>query len=191
MILVDWQIKEWAEKQTGILPYTQENINPASIDLRIGVGWLDVQYPEIRHICVPMTVYQVTIRTLLQNVIVDTLYKVFRTPKLMRYRRPTAVLLTTLESISLPIDIAAQIKLKTTPTREGLGHPIADWVDNGFLGQLTLMVTANKTISIYPGDKICQLVLHKTKRPDVSYATKGHYYNQIGATPSWRLEHKE
>lgn len=189
MILVDWQLRKWA-LLGGIEPYVPENINPASIDLSVGTGWIDVQYPHVLHNESIITVHQITLGTLLRNAIVDLLYKIVG-DVILPFRRPTAVLLTTLETIKLSRTLAGQIKLKSTPTREGLGHPIADWVDNGFQGQLTLMVTANKTIVLETGRRICQLVLHTTKSPDNPYYVKGHYNQQEGPTPSWRLIDKE
>ena len=191
MILVDSQIHKWATKFHGIKPYEPEMLNPASIDMRAGVGWIDVQYPHMKFFSVPMVVYQLTVGTMLHNAWVDMMYKAIRSDKLLYYRKPTALLITTFESVSLPRNMCAQIKLKTTPCREGLGHPIADWVDNGFLGNLTLMITANKTISIMPGDRICQLVLHQTITPNETYDKKGHYHNQTGVTASWRLDDED
>jgi len=191
MLLVDHEIKRWAGDMHGIEPFDEAMLNPSSIDLRAGMGWIDSEYPHLKRSNLQITIYKVSISTLLVNVIVDTLYKIIKTDKLLYYRRPTAVLLSTFESVAIPINCSAMIKLKSTPCREGLGHPIADWVDNGFMGQLTLMVTANKTITISAGDRICQLVIIRTKTPYKTYRDTGHYYNQIGATASWRQNEEQ
>lgn len=186
MIMVDWQIKEWAENG-GIHPLDLKLINPASVDLRAGTQWIDMQYPKMKYTSTP-TVYAASISTLLHNAVIDTIHNITYNTKLLMQRKPTAILLETYETVTLPKNMAAEIKLKTTPTREGLNLALADWVDNGFTGQLTLMIMANKTITIKPGHRICQLVLHRTKTVNVSYAAVGHYQNQKGATTSWRQE---
>jgi len=184
MILVDWQIKEWAQR--NVHPFDEYMINPASIDFRAGTSWRDIQYPQFETLNKPVTVYQITIKTLLVNSIVDAIYSLTHKRSVLGYRRPTAVILSTLEKINVRRNMAIEVKLKTTPSREGLGSLVADWVDNGFVGQLSVIVTANKTITIKPNDRICQLVVHMTKTPSLTYDKVGHYQNQHGATPSWR-----
>lgn len=191
MVLVDHELRRWAGDMHGVHPFDDEMINPSSIDLRAGMGWIDSEYPHLKRSNLQITIHRISLTTLLVNAIVDVLYKIIKADKLLDYRRPTAVLLSTLESVAIPVNTAAMVKLKTTPSREGLGHPIADWVDNGFMGQLTLMVTANKTITISAGDRICQLVVMRTKTPNKTYRDTGHYYNQTGVTPSWRQNEEQ
>lgn len=173
MILVDYQIREWAENG-GIEPFHPDMINPASIDLRMGTSWRDIHRSEELHLIGPRYSDSACL----------TLYRPTWWNRLLR--RPSAVLISTLELISIPPDMAAMVKLKTTPTRKGLGHPIADWVDPGFVGQLTMMLYVHKDFHLQVGDRIAQLVLFTLSRmPKKHYGEVGHYYRQRGATRAW------
>ena len=153
-------------------------INPASIDLRLSNQWRDLEAPDVVRISNYITLYPRTLRVEIHN----WLAKLFKLE-----RKPTAILASTLESIIIEPDQAASIKLKTTPTREGLGHPIADWVDPGFMGQLTLMLYANKEITLRTGSRLVQMVIFKLDGPVANpYGILGHYQDQRGPTPSWR-----
>jgi dCTP deaminase len=188
MILVDWQISKHI--QSWITPYNPEQINPASYDICVGDTWRDIEYPKYLH-KIPqngLKIHKNSIFIDLINVYYDQMFKIFNNIKYLNCRKPTAVLVTTKEWLNFPDNIAAEIKLKTTPTREGLGHPIADWIDPGFRGELTMMLYANKTLILKPGRRICQLVLHEVQTPHLPYGMVGHYQGQSGATPSWRLE---
>lgn len=167
-ILCDNSLIEFI-KSGGIKPSEMSNVNPASIDLRIGSDWYDIsdKIPKLLH------TYAVTLypRTTL-NVLL---------------RRTTLLLATTLEIVKMPANMYGMIKLKTTPCREGLGHPIADWIDPGFEGQLTLMLHAFKEIKLLAGQRICQLVIgNLDERCLMPYVHNGHYMNQRGPTLSWR-----
>jgi deoxycytidine triphosphate deaminase len=118
----------------------------------------------------------------------NALCKLFRLPK---ERMPTALLAITHERIIMPASLAGEIKLKTTPTRKGLGHPIADWVDPGYEGHLTLMLHAVKEIKLFHGQEICQLVLWPVDGNVVKpYGKTGHYMNQVHPTLAWDKEYK-
>ena len=183
MVLVDWQIKELAK--TAIYPFNEIYINPASMDICVGNKWIDVECPNIIRKTKEVTIYKNTMGIQIHNFFSDLFYKIFN--EVLFWRKPTAILLTTEERLTFPNNIAAEIKLKSTPTREGLGHPIADWIDPGFEGELTLMLYANKNVTIHRGQRICQLVFHKTHTPDKPYGVTGHYQNQRGPTQSWRV----
>jgi deoxycytidine triphosphate deaminase len=173
-ILIDKELKEWIK--TGIYPHDLAYINPASVDLCLGHGWIDIEGYTLSNN--DLTLYPRSAYTDVWN----TFARIFHFQ-----RHPTAVLATTLERVVLLPDEAASIKLKTTPSREGLGHPIADWVDPGFQGQLTLMLHAHKRISIPYGRRIVQIVVYKLDYPvEISYAHTGHYQDQAGPTISWR-----
>lgn len=173
-ILCDSDLYKWVE--TGLAPFDKVHINPASVDLCLGRGWIDMEGDGFT-VIEELTIYPRSIYTDVWN----TFAKVFHF-----HRHPTAVLATTLETIRLQDDEAASIKLKTTPSREGLGHPIADWVDPGFHGQLTLMLHAHKRITIPYGRRIVQVVIFKLDSPaERSYEHTGHYQGQSGPTQSW------
>lgn len=179
-ILTDMQITMWA-LDGGISPFVYDHINPASIDICLGKEWLDVEYIEDGYM-LPGKLWK-------PSSSYDFRYRVMRAlfPKRMiRNHRPSAVLAVSLEWIRIPNDMAAEVKLKTTPTRKGLGHPVADWVDPGFEGKLTLMLNAVRDIQLEPGQRICQLVLHKlSESVQVPYTAKGHYAGYQYPTPAY------
>lgn len=180
MILTDTQIIKWAS-DGGITPFNINHVNPASIDICLGDTWIDVQYPEFGEFPVGK-LYK-------PSAVHDIMYSVLASFSLWKQHRPSAVLAVTKEYISIPDDMAAEIKLKTTPTRKGLGHPVADWIDPGFYGKLTLMLNAVNDIELQPRQRICQLVLHKLSEPvSKSYRVTGHYNGKLSPTRAWDEE---
>lgn len=179
MILPDYKIREWA-RVGGLRPFSERLVNPASIDLRLHKLWRDMDNPE-------------EVKESLAGVDGIRLYR--RTPARSLVNRffpstyPFVILACTLETISLKTNIAGTVNTKTTPTRMGLGHPVAEWVDPGFIGQLTLVLHAHMDIVLRPGSRICQLVLHQVPDVEHSYAERGHYMHQLGPTQSyWKGE---
>ena len=174
-ILTDKDIISWAIRG-GIRPFWLSHVNAASIDLCTGNQWLDLETNKITKSEI-FIIYPRTLQTDIYNMLADHFH--FQ-------RKCVALLATTHEYITLPDDMAAEVKLKTTPSRKGLGHPIADWVDPGFYGELTLMLHAIRPIILKYGQPICQLVLHKLdKSVAVSYKERGHYAGQVGPTRAW------
>ena len=172
-IMTDSELIEWAS-YGGIIPFNSNNINPASVDLTLSSEWRDAEYPARLFYSEHINLHPPSLTVYLKNLFGKKLWY-------------TYVLACTVEYITLPDDMAASIRLKTTPTREGLAHPIADWIDPGFNGQLTLMLHANMPITVYCGDPIVQMVVYKlSKSVDKSYKETGHYYDQKGPTPSWK-----
>ena len=176
MIKRDIELQQWVE--TNVWPIDINCINPASIDLKLDCQWRDVEEPDVLRTSSHITIYPRTIGVEIYNLFAKWFKK---------ERKPTAILASTVESIIIEPYEAASIKLKTTPTREGLGHPIADWVDPGFSGHLTLMLYANKKITLHHEDRIVQMVVFELSGPvNKSYRDVGHYCGQRGPTPSWR-----
>ncbi len=180
MIYRDIELRKWIK--TNISPIDSACINPASIDLRLDRWWRDLEEPDVVRTSDYITLYPRTLRVEIHNWFA----------KLLKIdRKPTAILASTLERVVIEPYEAASIKLKSTPTREGLGHPIADWVDPGFIGQLTLMLYANKEITLRAGSRIVQMVIFKLDGSVANpYGTQGHYQNQFGPTPSWRANNE-
>lgn len=173
---VDRDIRHWAENG-GIRPYEPKNINPASIDLRIGSPWIDITYPD--------TIHNKTLVLYPRDSAYELFYR-FIGKRLGKPHRTFAALATTMEHVNFTDRMAGMIKLKTTPTRMGLGHPIADWIDPGFCGQLTMALHTFKPISLPVGLRIVQLVILDTVTPDLPYSKTGHYQGQLGPTPAWK-----
>jgi dCTP deaminase len=105
------------------------------------------------------------------------------------------VLGSTLERVTLPVDLVARLEGKSSLGRLGLLiHSTAGFVDAGFDGHLTLELSnvANLPITLYPGMKIGQIsFLRMTTPADVPYgsaAVGSKYQGQRGPTPSRYFE---
>jgi dCTP deaminase len=99
-------------------------------------------------------------------------------------------LLHTEEIVTLGPKIGGQVCGKSTWARKGLIVESAGWVDPGFSGQLVLEVTnlSPRTVSLYPGQPIAQIVFMELKSPaqrPYGPARGSHYQGQIGATPAY------
>lgn len=176
MPLTDRQLKQWASTG-GITPYTESLVNPASVDLRIGNHW-KLQGSDKLHSAYTITLYPNTVYVQLYNALF---------PK----KKPTLLMGITYEKINIPENMAACLKLKTTPTRKGLGQIIGDWIDPGYEGHLTLMFYAHKPFTFNYGDRICQIVLERLDDDvEKSYKKIGHYLNQRLPTGAWDEEYK-
>jgi len=153
------QISEWC-LAGGVSPFSPENVNPASLDLRwsgqvkfdsvTGTGW--------------SSNYDATKISLLRNEI---------------------YLLDTLEYIKMPLDYCGLILSKTKLGRGGteLGH--VGWVDPGFEGTITFqLIHFSRTHrTIEQNDRLIQLVLLKLDEATaVSYKEVGNYDGQHGPT---------
>lgn len=103
------------------------------------------------------------------------------------------VLGSTLETVNVPNHLVARIEGRSSYARLGLiPHAAAGFIDPGFEGQITLEIQnlGNVPITIYPEDRICQLVFETmTSESETPYGDKkdSKYMGQTGATGS-RLE---
>jgi len=174
MILADATIRDYIEKGIiGIDPYESKNVESASVDLRLGSGFLipdDFNTPYL---------------TLDDEV---------------KYRKDDGdnmvilpgrfVLGTTLESVRLPANIAARVEGRSSIGRRGLFIQNAGWVDPGFEGQITLeLYNANNfPLKIKSGKRICQIVFQQMDR-EAEEPYHGKYQGQRNTTGS--LAHKD
>jgi dCTP deaminase len=155
MIYNDRQLIEWASKG-GVTPFDQIQVNPASIDLRLGptikIASCDGFGPEI-----PCP---------------DLLYP------------GQFILAHTLEFVKIPENAVGTLCLKSSMARQGFDHSLAGFGDPGFWGQWTLELRniAPWPLQIYHGMRIVQMILTDCDRPDRLYSQTGHYQNQTGTT---------
>ncbi len=101
------------------------------------------------------------------------------------------VLGSTLETVTLPDDLAARVEGKSSLGRLGLlTHATAGFVDPGFSGHVTLELSnvATLPIMLWPGMKIGQLAFFQctspAENPYGSAAYGSHYQGQRGPTAS-------
>lgn len=77
-------------------------------------------------------------------------------------------LISTYEKIKVPLDIAMELKLKSTRARQGFDHSLAFWIDPGWDGYLTMEVkniTQFTPLAIWYGMRFGQAILHKLTKP--------------------------
>ncbi len=151
MILPDFELKHWAS-HGGIMPFDEECINPASVDLRISTTEI-ITLQDIQHLD-------------LERIVLNP---------------GDAVLVCTIERIRMPYDCAGTVYLKSSLARQGLDHALAGFVDPGFEGQLTLELNAHCPIVLTHGQRVIQLVLNRLEsEPEAVYS--GKYQGQTGPT---------
>lgn len=162
-------------------PYDEEMVQPASIDVRLGNTFLC--YDKSKKVISPLEdqgrrLNQKTVQAHYRPVAFDLAPGGF-------------ALGSTIEVLSIPLDLAARFEGKSSLGRLGLmTHVTAGFIDPGFKGNLTVeLVNVTKaSIKLYPGMKIGQLCfMQLASRPDRPYGSAeagSHYQGQSGPQPS-------
>ena len=179
MILSDRTIRsELASGRIVIDPLEPANVQPASVDVRLGNRFrvftnASQPYIDVREL-VDMTVEEQVAPN---------------TPFFLHPRE--FVLASTLERVELPADILARLEGKSSLGRLGLLiHSTAGYVDPGWNGQLTLELSnvARLPIALYAGMRIGQLsFLRMTTPVERLYgdpSLRSRYQGQQGPTAS-------
>ena len=157
---------------TGVINALPQNINGASIDIRLGTE-VYIEDPD-------------------RGRTIDLEAK--QAPSMIRYEMPEEGLIVnpgefflahTIEEFNLPDTISADFMLRSSVARAGLEHLHAGWADPGFHGaQLTLefknMCQYNR-LRLKPGMRIGQLRFFRHGHAgEFSYRIKGKYNGQRG-----------
>ena len=179
-VLSDATIAELvAAGRIGIDPWTPENVQPASVDLRLGDSFRvftnhKVAAIDLRHVPENLTD---------EVVVPDGGTFVIHPGEFCLGR--------TLEWVELPDDIVARIEGKSSLGRLGLiVHATAGFCDPGWRGTLTLELNnlTRVPIVLHPGDEIAQLSFMTLDRPALrpygSPELGSHYQGQRAATAS-------
>lgn len=98
-----------------------------------------------------------------------------------------AVLIATLETITIPNGYVGVCFLKSSRAREGYDHALAGWVDPGWSGILTLEirnVLQYARLPVYKGFKIVQLAVMKCDAPSLE-PYQGNYKGATGVMASY------
>jgi dCTP deaminase len=78
------------------------------------------------------------------------------------------LLVSTYEYISVPPDLAIELKLKSSRAREGWNHSLAFWVDPGWKGILTMEIqniTQERDLILEYATPFAQLIVHQLTTP--------------------------
>lgn len=180
MVLSDRTIKEeLAKGRIVIEPLDPENIQPASVELRLDRQFLVFRNSRRPFIDVHENVYDITDAVEIDDEAPFVLHP------------GEFVLAGTLESVTLPDDIVARLEGKSSLGRLGLLiHSTAGYVDPGWSGRLTLELSnvANLPIMLYYGMRIGQISFLRlttpAEHPYGSAGTKSKYQHSTGPVPS-------
>lgn len=169
MILSDKTLTKMLEQgELKIAPLEKEQIQPASVDIRLGNTFSIV---EDSHAGI------VTLENEIQ-------YKTITSDTYLLLPNQF-VLATTMEYIELPGDLTAFVEGRSSLGRMGLFIQNAGWVDPGFKGEITLeLYNANRcAIELKAGRRVGQLVFAKMDAAALN-PYNGKYQGQKGATGS-------
>lgn len=169
MIISDTSLRQFiADGTIGVEPLEDYQIQPASVDLRLGNHFLviDEQATEIISMDNPIHYREIN----RDEIIIA--------PK-------SFVLATTMEYLKLPHDMTAFVEGRSSIGRMGLFIQNAGWVDPGFEGEITLEIfNANSLpIKLTSGRRICQIVFAKMDQATLN-PYKGKYQSQRKARGS-------
>lgn len=169
MILSDKTIRAMLREQAlRIEPFTEDQIQPASVDIRLGETY---------------------------SLVEDTSGGILRLESQTQYKTIRAdtyllmpgqfVLATTMEYFRLPDHITAFVEGRSSIGRLGLFVQNAGWVDPGFEGEITLeLFNANRcAIELKAGRRVGQLVFAQMDAA-AEHPYQGKYQGQRGATGS-------
>ncbi|WP_307328551.1 dCTP deaminase [Evansella vedderi] len=155
-------------KEIMVEPFTVKQIQPASIDLRLGKHFLTID--EHKNAVVSLES--------------SAKYREIKEEAKIILPPHSFLLATTMETLELPNNLTAFVEGRSSIGRLGLFIQNAGWVDPGFKGQITLeLFNANSLpIELTVGRRICQLVFAEVNEEAEPY--KGKYLYQYGATNS-------
>lgn len=169
MILSDKTIMRMLKEKTlSIGPIKKEQIQSASVDIRLGNTFSIIEDSPNGIIT-------------LEN---EIKYKTIETEKYLLLPGQF-VLATTLEFFSLPNNLTAFVEGRSSLGRMGLFIQNAGWVDPGFEGEITLeLFNANRcAIELQSGRRVGQLVFAQMDNTALN-PYHGKYQGQKGATGS-------
>ncbi len=163
MIVSDYTIRELLKRRELIItPLEDYQIQPASIDLRLGRHFLKVDENAEESISLDSQIRYIEIEK--DEIVIP----------------PNSFLLaTTMEYVKLPDNITAFVEGRSSIGRIGLFIQNAGWVDPGFEGTITLeLYNSNRLpIRLKSGRRICQIVFAMMDRRAMS-PYSGKYQGQ-------------
>ena len=184
---------KWLIENAERLGVDVENVNPSSVDCRLG-GQIKVfknRY-QFEH---PVDSYILSMGWEIQAPSpigdrYDSFMKVYNLDEGDKFHLlpDCSYLAHTIETITVPHNKCALLLLKSTPARKGLTHNLACWFEAGFHGTAVMELTTSKLFTVEIGQRIPQFIYFDAEVPDKPYGTDGdsHYQNQKGAQEAWQ-----
>jgi dCTP deaminase len=168
-------------------PDPEIQIQPASIDLRLGYDFQTFNYTQQALIdpANPSSFEQLTNLIHLQE------------SERFIVHPGEFVLATTLEHVEIPDDLVARLEGRSSIGRLGIViHSTAGYIDPGFKGRITLEISnlGRIAVALYPGMRICQIAFEEMSSPvSESYGVKrtAKYQGQQTTTLSRLFEDDE
>ena len=176
MILSDETLRTMmAERSIVVEPIEPYQVQPASIDLRLGRHFLKIDENTLESLSLDSELPYIQIEK--DEIVIP----------------PHSFLLaTTVERIRIPANVTAFVEGRSSIGRMGLFIQNAGWVDPGFEGTITLeLFNANRLpLRLTSGRRICQIVFAFMDKPTrTPYA--GKYQGQRGTVGSRIYDDKD
>ena len=180
-----------AEGRIRITPYDQQQINPASYDMRLGrqvtLYCADKQDADDQMLLQRRGIISVPPACMLDSKAENSTVSFDMQDSGFWLSPGTLYLMHTEESVFTERYVPV-IDGKSSIGRLGIQvHMTAGFGDPGFNGQFTLEVTVTgNTVKVYPGMRFCQVRFHEMQRSDCQLLYSGQYQGQDarGARPS-------
>lgn len=175
----DVLLHDYCDRCDLVAPYDVANINPASIDLRLGTSY------RLPH---PGWGMHYTGRKVSPNVQWGD--ECTMPADGFELQPGEFILCCSLETVHIPTDAIAFLYSKSSTGRKGLEHLHAGLGDPGFNGQWTweFFNVASWPILLTPGERLMQMVVQDLCAPAArDYSQTGRYQNQTGATPARKV----
>ncbi len=169
LVLSDTTIRTMLDSgELAVDPLNPEQIQPASIDLRLGSNFLKINENDLDVIRLDSALQYEELNQ--EEIVIPPL---------------SFLLATTMEYIRLPDFLTAFVEGRSSIGRIGLFIQNAGWVDPGFEGMITLeLFNANRLpIRLRAGRRICQLVFARMDAA-AAFPYRGKYQGQRNTTSS-------
>lgn len=184
-VLSDTEIwDEIAYSEFDVAPLTTEQVQPASIDLRLGSDFKRLKEK-------PLNQYSFNDQLEVIDTATDTqhAYEEFEADEVV-LDPGDCVLGTTMETVNIPPHLVGEVEGRSSVGRLFVEvHQTAGIIDSGFNGTITLEITNNSPnpVKLHEGQRVCQIVIHRLNKPaEDPYGSKddSKYQGQRGATAS-------
>ncbi|HEX6510796.1 MAG TPA: dCTP deaminase [Chloroflexota bacterium] len=140
----------------GIQPFEEHQIQPSSVDLRLGH-----RFRRFRRANLPFIDIKKPVQELMEVLEIPPGEHVIVRPR-------EFMLGTTVESVSVPDDLVGRLEGRSSLGRLGIIiHSTAGYIDPGFSGQVTLEISnlLDEAVALYPGMRIAQISFSRMTTP--------------------------